>query len=69
MTIGLVIKLIRKQKGLSQEALAIKASLSRSAIRHIESGVNSPSLLALEKISKALGEPVSFLFLMLEGPK
>ncbi len=52
--ISLKIKFEREKRGLSQEALALMAGISRSAIWKIESGKVSPTLETLEKIAKAL---------------
>lgn len=60
--ISLKIKFEREKRGLSQEALALDAGLSRSAIWKIESGNVSPTLETLEKIAKALN--MDFIALM-----
>lgn len=52
-----VVKLLaeaRKAQGLSHEALAQKAGVTRPAISHIEAGKRKPSLLICLKIAKAL---------------
>lgn len=48
----------RKQAGLTQEQLAVKAGLPQSHISRIENGEVSPTRLTLEKIAVALGIPV-----------
>ncbi|GEM_PF-1523513 len=45
----------RRAQGLSQETLAERAGLSRTGIRHIESGLFKPTLYSLLKVSEALG--------------
>ena len=52
--ISLKIKFERQKKGLSQEALALEAGLSRNAIWKIESGRVSPTIETIEKIARAL---------------
>ena len=53
---------LRKQKGLSQEDLALKSGLHRTYISDIERGSRNVSLKNIEKISKALGiSPKSLL--------
>ena len=52
--ISLKIKFEREKRGLSQEALALMAGISRSAIWKIESGKVSPTLETMEKIAMAL---------------
>ncbi len=46
---------LRKQKGLSQEDLALKSGLHRTYISDIERGSRNLSLKNIEKIAKALG--------------
>ncbi len=45
---------VRKQKGLSQESLALKSRLHRTYISDIERGARNVSLRNIEKIAKAL---------------
>ena len=49
------IRLLREQKGLSQEKLAFLADLHRVYVGQIERGEKSPSLLTLQKIAGAMG--------------
>ena len=53
--IGHRIKLIRCAKGLSQEELARRVELPRTAITKIESGSQDVRFKELEKLSEALG--------------
>ena len=53
--IGHRIKLIRCAKGLSQEELARRVDLPRTAITKIESGSQDVRFKELEKLSEALG--------------
>ncbi len=46
---------LRKQKGLSQEDLALKSGLHRTYISDIERGSRNLSLKNIERIAKALG--------------
>jgi transcriptional regulator with XRE-family HTH domain len=48
------IKQFREQKGLTQERLAEKASLSLGYIARLEIGRHDPSLSTLVKLAKAL---------------
>lgn len=52
--LGAVLRYLRKQRGLSQETLALDAGLERNYISLIELGKNSPSIRILFKLSKAL---------------
>jgi transcriptional regulator with XRE-family HTH domain len=50
---------LRKQRGLSQERLALEAELERNYISLLERGLNSASLKTLFKLSPVLGVSVS----------
>jgi transcriptional regulator with XRE-family HTH domain len=56
------LKILRFQKGITQEELAKSTGLSISFIRAIEQAINAPSFESLEAISKALGIEVQDLF-------
>lgn len=53
------IKIVREQKGLSQEELADRAGLYRTYIGHLENARYSPSSYVVYKIAKALKVSVS----------
>lgn len=53
---------LRKRAGLSQEGLAIRASLSRDAIRKYERQVNVPTLDVVVRLGGALSVPPADLF-------
>ncbi|MBP3255404.1 MAG: helix-turn-helix transcriptional regulator [Clostridia bacterium] len=55
------IKMIRKQKGLSQEELAIKLNVVRQTISKWEQGLSVPDSELLISLSEALDTPVSVL--------
>lgn len=52
---GGVVRVYRKDLGLSQEALAHMADIERTHFSAIERGQNQPSLWLILKIAKALG--------------
>ena len=54
MTIPETLSRIRKDKGLSQQALADAIGLHVNQIKRYENGSSQPSLETLKKISKAL---------------
>ncbi len=56
------IKVIRKQKGLTQEGLAKKAGISSNYFAKIERGTVNTSVEKANKIAKALGVAVSDIF-------
>lgn len=53
--VGLRIKELRNQLGISQEELANKAELDRTYITSVEKGRRNISIGTLEKITKQLG--------------
>jgi putative transcriptional regulator len=48
------LRSLRLQKGLSHEALAKRAGISRAAVSHIENGKRNPSLMICLKLTYAL---------------
>ena len=59
---GKNVKELRKQKGLSQEALALLCDLDRSYIGGVERGERNLSLLNIHRIATALNVNVKELF-------
>ncbi|AKQ45823.1 hypothetical protein TH63_09490 [Rufibacter radiotolerans] len=59
---GIHLRKIREDKGLSQQALADMADITKMSILRIENGRNAPSLDMLLSLSEALEIP--FLELM-----
>jgi transcriptional regulator with XRE-family HTH domain len=51
---GLVLRDIRKLRGMSQEALALEADLQRNYISLIERGINQPTITTIFKLAAAL---------------
>lgn len=56
------VRELRKQKGLSQEALALACDLDRTYIGGVERGERNISLINIYKIAAALGLNVKELF-------
>jgi transcriptional regulator with XRE-family HTH domain len=61
LSLAMHIKTIRKQSNLSQEQMALIASIDRSFISRLERGIANPSYLILLKIANALGKPLKEL--------
>jgi transcriptional regulator with XRE-family HTH domain len=60
--VGDRIRILRSEKGLSQEDLAGKAGIDSSHLGRLERGERNPSLISLDKILKALGVTFEDLF-------
>jgi transcriptional regulator with XRE-family HTH domain len=63
---GTRVRELRKQKGFSQESLALACRLDRTYIGGVERGERNISLINVMKISRALGVAVSELFCDIE---
>ena len=59
---GKKVKLLRIEKGWSQEKLALNADLDRTYIPSIEKGERNISITVIEKIADALKVSISDLF-------
>ncbi|MGH9865104.1 MAG: helix-turn-helix domain-containing protein [Candidatus Acidiferrales bacterium] len=59
---GARVREIRKQKGFSQETLALVCELDRTYVGGVERGERNISLVNIHKIATALGVPVAELF-------
>ena len=55
--IGINLKRLRHDRGLSREALAFESGLHRTYISGVERGVRNPTVLVLEEIAAALKVP------------
>lgn len=60
--LGLRIKQVRTDKGMSQKDLAYEADLDRSYIASVENGQRNVSIVNIEKMAKALGVSLRTLF-------
>ncbi len=59
--VGLNLKRLREELGLSQEAFADQCGLHRTYISGIERGVRNPTVVILDKIARALKVPAGQL--------
>ncbi len=60
--LGKVLRAMREEKGISQEAFADKFKINRTYYGKVERGENSISLDKLQLISKSLKIPLSEIF-------
>jgi transcriptional regulator with XRE-family HTH domain len=60
------LRVLRKQKGFTQEALADIAGINRNYVGQIEREEKSPTIDVIEKLSTSLGVAASALLL---GPR
>lgn len=60
--LGLRIKAIRKQKGLTQDKLAELIDRSTDAVSNLERGVSLPSFQTLDSLSEKLEVPIRDFF-------
>lgn len=59
MAFGIVLRRLRKGRGLSQETLAFEAGIERNYISLLELGRNSASVKMIFKLAPVLGLSVS----------
>ena len=64
---GLAIVQLRKEQGISQYNLALKANITFRYLSDIENGKRNLSLNILEKIANALGVKVSKILELVEN--
>lgn len=53
---GQALRDLRREMGISQEALAHESNLHRTYVSQLERGLKSPSLDAIAALAKALGQ-------------
>lgn len=60
--LGMRIAYLRKQKGWSQEDLALEANINKNYLSDLERGRRNPSLEILERLADAFGITLEVLF-------
>lgn len=68
MNIGHVIKILRIQRKMTQEQIALEADMATSNVSRIEKGLRQPSQKVLQKLAKALNTKPSVLYAASEQP-
>jgi transcriptional regulator with XRE-family HTH domain len=62
VNVGVTLRNLREERGLSIRALARESGISANALSMIERGRSSPSVSTLYKVAGALGIPITTLF-------
>jgi transcriptional regulator with XRE-family HTH domain len=60
--LGQVIRILRKQTGLSQERFGFSIGVHRTYMGHLERGAANPTVKILHRVAQGLGISVSDLF-------
>ena len=60
--LGKRIRYLRKQRGFSQEDLALECEINKNYLSDLERGRRNPSLLILKRIALGLGVSLEELF-------
>ena len=63
---GKVLRSLRVERGLSQEALALEAGIQRNYVSLIERGVNQPTITIIFKLAAALAMKPSHVIELVE---
>lgn len=66
VALGKTIRAMRKERGLSQEALAADSDIERSYMSGIERGVQNVTVMALLRIARALDVSIAEVSAMAE---
>ena len=56
------IRKLRVGRGLSQESLAVDASIDRTYVSRLERGLENPTVVVLERLAAALGSEIADFF-------
>ena len=64
---GKVLRALRAERGLSQEALALEAGIQRNYVSLIERGINQPTITIISKLATALEVQPSQLIELVEA--
>lgn len=56
------VRKLRVKRGLSQESLAVDASIDRTYVSRLEKGVENPTVAVLERIAEAVGADIGAFF-------
>ena len=64
MNIGIAIRSIRRQLGITQYELADRCNISQTSISQIENGIKRPSTRTIKKVCEVLEVPESVIYIL-----
>ena len=64
MNIGIAIRSIRRQLGITQYELAERCSISQTSLSQIENGIKRPSTRTIKKVCEVLEVPESVIYIL-----
>lgn len=64
MNIGIAIRSIRRQLGITQYELAEKCNISQTSLSQIENGIKRPSNRTIKKVCEVLEIPESVVYIL-----
>ncbi|WP_276132662.1 helix-turn-helix domain-containing protein [Polluticoccus soli] len=64
MNIGIAIRSIRRQLGITQYELAEKCNISQTSLSQIENGIKRPSNRTIKKVCEVLEIPESVIYIL-----
>ena len=67
--LGITLRQLRQEEGITQQELADKAKLHRTYICDVERGMRNPSISSLHRMAAALDTPMAEIFKRLETVK
>jgi transcriptional regulator with XRE-family HTH domain len=67
LTLAIVVRSLREQRGVSREALAAEAGITTGSLARTELGYAAPSWDTMQRIAGALGLPLSGLVAAVEA--
>ena len=68
MEIKILLRSVRKSRGMGQPELARRSNICQPAISKIETGGQVPQIVTLERLARALGVEASELYQITEEP-
>ena len=67
LAFGKVLRVVRKERGLTQEQLALAAGIDRTFVSLVERGINQPTIRVIFRLADVLGMTPSRLVELTEA--